>query len=206
MEIVKKGNYLYNIEFKKSDLKSEILLKALFQSRLLGAGTTLTSDFKKINFNAQEVETLTHLLTRYKKERKIEKLNYDETEELIFSLKKQLEYLKRLDYTFFNFTFNDIIVITKNNNKIFINTNTEYLLKIENNLIKFISPFNQREKFLDPEIKELTSLPSTASCKAIYYSLGHLALYSLFEEEDKLEQIKFTKVYWEILRCIKKDY
>jgi hypothetical protein len=212
MEIIEKGNYLYSIGFRNPDFKTETLIKSLFQSKLLGAGTTTTSDFKKINFNAIEVIRLSDLLNKYQKERNIGKLNYDETEELIFSLKKQLEYLEKCGYTFYNFTLEDVIVIIKNKNKVFINTNTDYLLNIENRSITFISPLDLRERFLDPEIKKLTTLPSKANYKSIYYSLGCLALYCLFSDteeeydhERKLEQIKFTKVYWEVLRCLNRE-
>jgi len=213
MEIVERGKYLYTIEFKNPNSKTEILIKSLFQSRLLGSGTTMTSDFKKINFNAIEVITLSDLLNKYQKERNIAKLNYDEAENMLFSLIKQIECLEKCGCTFFNFTIENIIVVTKNKDKVFLFMTPDYLLNIENKTITFGAPFKLNERFLDPEIKKITTLPAKAHYKSIYYSLGYLALHCLFSDSDsdeadherKLQQIKFTKVYWEVLRCFDKE-
>lgn len=212
MEIIEKGKYSYSIEFKNYNTKNEILLKALLQSKLLGAGTTLTPNFNKINFNATNVTTLKLLLEKYKKERNISKLDYDETSELVSSLSSQIYHLENLNHTFFNFSLDKILIITKNSKKIFIYLRTDDLMKIENNLITFTTPFDLKLPFLDPEIKKLCNLPSKVNSKCIYYSLGCLGLYCLFsdfgenDQERKLEQIKYTKLYWEILRYIDKDF
>jgi hypothetical protein len=212
MEIIEKGKYSYSIEFKNTNPKNEILLKALLQSKLLGAGTTLTPSFNKINLNATNITTLKTLLEKYKKERTIAKLNYDETSQLTSSLSSQIYHLENLDYTFFNFSLDKILIITKNSKKIFIYLNTDDLMKIENKSITFITPFDLKLPFLDPEIKKLCTLPSKVNSKCIYYSLGCLGLYCLFSDfgendhERKLEQIKYTKLYWEILRYMDKDF
>jgi hypothetical protein len=212
MEIIEKGKYSYSIEFKNTTPKNEILLKALLQSKLLGAGTTLTPSFNKINLNATNITTLKTLLEKYKKERNIAKLNYDETSQLTSSLSSQIYHLENLDYTFFNFSLDKILIITKNSKKIFIYLNTDDLMKIENKSITFITPFDLKLPFLDPEIKKLCNLPSKVNSKCIYYSLGCLGLYCLFSDfgendhERKLEQIKYTKLYWEILRYTDKHF
>lgn len=150
-------------------------------------------------------------MNKYQKERNIAKLNYDETENLIVSLQKQIEYLEKCGYTFFNFTLENIIVVTKNKDKVFLFMAPDYLLKIEKKTITFGSPFKLSERFLDPEIKKITTLPAKVHYKSIYYSLGSLALYCLFSDSDeadherKLEQIKFTNVYWEVLRCFDEE-
>jgi hypothetical protein len=212
MDIIEKGKYSYSIELKNSNPKNEILLKALLQSKLLGAGTTITPSFNKISFNATNITTLKTLLEKYKKERNIAKLNYDETYQLLNSLSDQICHLEKHNYTFYNFSLDKILVITKNEKKIFICLNDEDLFKIENNFITFVSPFNLKAEFLDPELKKLNALPSKMNCKCIYYSLGCLGLYCLFSDFDendrerKLEQIKYTKVYWKILRYTDKDF
>jgi hypothetical protein len=220
MEITKKSTYTYSIEFKDTDEKNEILFKSLLDSKLLGAGTTITPCFKKIFFNATNVMTLQDLLEKYKREKSIEKLHYEETEKLLDSLSRQIYYLEKTNHTFSNFSLEDIIVITKNHNnvdnkKIFFILNKENLLKIKNKLIKIITPFDLRDKFLDPEIAKIYYLPSKVHYKCIYYSLSSLALYCIFqdfetniieEKERKLEQIKFTKLYWKIIRYMDENY
>lgn len=212
MEIIEKGKYSYSIEFKNYNPKNEILLKAILQSKLLGAGTTLTPNFNKINFNATNVITLKTLLEKYKKERNIAKLNYSETNQLLDSLSSQIHDLENLNHTFYNFSLDKIVVITKNSKNIFLHLNTEDLLEIKNKSITFITPFDLKHPFLDPEVKKLNALPSKVNSKCIYYSLGCLGLHCLFpdfgenDHERKLEQIKYTKLYWKILRYMDKDF
>jgi hypothetical protein len=107
----------------------------------------------------------------------------------------------------------NIIVVTKNKDKVFLFMTPDYLLNIEKKTITFGAPFKLSERFLDPELKKITTLPAKAHYKSIYYSLGSLALHCLFSDSDsdeadherKLEQIKFTKVYWDVLRCFDKE-
>ena len=198
-KIIKKTKYVFSIELLNADPENEILLKSLINSKIMGAGTTITTSFDKINFNATHVCTLEDL------ERKEKKLKYNEVNELLHSLSVQINYLEKFGYTFFNFSLDKIIVITKNKQKIFININTKHMLPIKNNLITFLSPFSQKDKFLAPEIKKLCEIPSKLHYKCIYHSLGALASYCLFDDYNKLDQIKYTKVYWSILQCMNED-
>jgi hypothetical protein len=212
LEIIEKGKYSYSIVFKNATPKNEILLKALLQSKLLGAGTNVNAECNKINFNATEVITLNNLLSKYQKERNLAKLDYDETENLVLSLHKQVKNLERHNYTFSNFHLENIVVITKNKKKIFISVSTEDMFEIKNKSITFISPFDLKDRFLDPVVKKINVLPAKAHYKSCYYSLGSLAMYCIFsdfEEDDrerKLRQIKFTGLYWKILKCLDEDF
>ena len=201
VEIVEKSKYLYSVEFKNENPKNEILLKALLESKILGAGTTITTNFKKINFNATSVTTL--------KEKNKATLSYIEANEMFDSLQEQIEYLEKKKHTFYNFSLEDVIVVTKNNKKIFFCANTDHLLVIKNQLITFDHPFDKKSGFLNPEIKKLDRLPSHANSESILYTLGKLCLYCLFQEieneaqERKLEQIKYTPLYWKVKQCLK---
>jgi len=203
MIITKKSKYLYSIELKENDIKNEKLLRSLLQSKLLGPGTTITPNFKKINFNSSRVLTLQTLLLEYEKERKIAKLDYNEAEQLIQSLTEQLTHLNKENYTFFNFTLENIVVIEKNNKKIFVCLDPNYLMEIKNKQITFTEPFKMKEGFLSPEIKNLKELPSKAHYQCILYSLKHLVLFCIFSDisdERKMEQIKYTNLYWKLLQ------
>jgi hypothetical protein len=212
MEIIKKEKYSYSIEFKNATPKNEILLKALLQSKLLGAGTNVNVECNKINFNATEVIYLSSLLSKYQKERNLAKLNYDETENLLLSLHTQLKHLERHNHTFCSFRIENIIVITKNKKKVFISVNPEDMFEIKNKSIIFVSPFDLKDRFLDPAVKKINVLPSKAHYKSCYYSLGSLALFCIFsdfEDDDrdrKLQQIMFTGLYWKILKCLNDDF
>lgn len=199
MEIKEKGKYLFSIELKKNP-KNGILLKSLIDSKLLGPGTTITTNFDKINFHSHKVTTL---------EKKTKNLKYEEILNLLESLHKQINYLVKNNYTFYNFSLADIVVIEKHDKKVFICLNSEDLLEIHNQSIVFTNIFDTKKEFLAPEIKNISALPSKAHFKAILYALGKLCLHSLFpecdEDEKKLEQIKYTKLYWNILRCLSVD-
>ena len=203
MIITEKSKYLYSIEFKENDIKNEKLLLSLLQSKLLGPGTTITPNFKKINFNASRVLTLQTLLLEHEKERKLAKLDYIEVEQLLQSLTEQLTHLNKENYTFFNFTLENTVVIEKNNKKIFVCLDPNYLLEIKNKQITFTEPFKINDVFLNPEIKKIKELPSKAHYQSILYSLKHLVLFCIFSdisEERKLEQIKYTNLYWQLLQ------
>jgi hypothetical protein len=60
-----------------------------------------------------------------------------------------------------------------------------------------------------PEIQRLKTLPSYATYKAAYYSLGSLITFCLAVDDEKstkmplrIEFMADTKLYWFILRCI----
>ena len=206
MEIIQKSKFSYSIEFKNHTPKNEILLCSLMQSKLLGAGTTITPTFNKISFNASNVLSLNNLLSKYKdkNERNIAKLDYNEAEQLVDSLSTQITYLNKHGHTFYNFSLENIIVIDKNNKKVFLCIDTNYLLKIKDQYITFTEPFNIKEEFLNPEIKKITSLPSSAHYQSILHSLGNLALFCILQDfntnkDKKLEQIKYTRLYWKLL-------
>jgi hypothetical protein len=72
------------------------------------------------------------------------------------------------------------------------------------NEIIFTVPFC-KDYYISPELKEITSLPSTINAKTIYYSLGLFIidlLYSFFSIKERKSpntippQIKYTKLYW----------
>lgn len=208
--INQKNNYVFSIELP-TDQKNEILLKSLLGSKILGAGTTINSDFTKICLNASCVFSLTELLQKYKRERKIGKLDYRETENLVRSLSSQIQCLERSGYTFYNFSLDSILVVFKNRLPTFVCLDVNYLMKISGGLLKFNHMFDLREKFLCSEIKRLRVLPSTASSKCIYYSLACLALFCIFEDFDediesenkrKLKQIEFTPLYFQLFQLL----
>ena len=89
---------------------------------------------------------------------------------------------------------------------------TRYLLPLVNELIIFNSPIKQAY-FSNPELLNLTTLPSEISYKCCYYSLGSLVIYCLlnayiksFEQIEKvIEPLYNTKIYWFVKRCLDSD-
>jgi hypothetical protein len=134
---------------------------------------------------------------------------------MLDQLTKQILYLKKYDYGFYGLNIKDILVINKNH---FIIVNSVFLQPIIKEHIHFFSPI-QRPYFLDPQLFKLTKLPSTIHYKCIYYSLGVLLVFCLFnnyllvgneeksetEIENILLPIKYTKIYWFLKRCFHID-
>jgi len=146
------------------------------------------------------------------------------------------DYLLRLPGEFSEPEEMNLVILGKRDNK-FVYLNSQHLLPINkdnnpNEMITLRVPFLKENPciFLSPEIMELNELPFSISYKTIYYSLGSLIIYFLFEKhisfykynkdikdsnkdntnnkDEKVKEImrpiKETKLYWFLLRITKK--
>ena len=129
---------------------------------------------------------------------------------------KQLQYLITVKYEcFYEYIIENIIVIDDDK---FIYLSNEDLLKLsESNKINFIKPFN-REGLISPELLKINSIPSELNYKTIYYSLGALVVYFLFDKNinnkndfkndfkdnlnEILKPIEGTKLFGLLNRCL----
>ena len=164
-----------------------------------------------MTFQANSVTTL-------KEYEKKTKWNYEKCQILISSLIKQLKNLLDVNYSFYGYNLESVIVINEN---IFLQISTDYLLPIKNKNITFYSPFI-KSFFLSPEVNQITILPSKINYKCIYYSIGALTIYLLLHPfsnntnesiitnintntnitENTLIPINGTKLYWFLLRAM----
>ena len=147
-------------------------------------------------------------------DKKDKRLSHGECIKLIDDLSKQILYLNKLGFGFYGFDISDILTIDNN----FIICSTQFLLPLDGDSIIFVSPIKQ-PYFSNPELFELTSLPSKINYKCCYYSLGALVIFSLFniyllvgnelkssEDIDKIiEPLYNTKIYWFLKRCFDDD-
>ena len=140
---------------------------------------------------------------------KKENTSYENALKLILSLTKQFQYLITKEYKcFYEYIIENIIVIDDEN---FIYLSNEDLLKMtEPNKIQFVKPFIC-EGFISPEILKIVSIPSELNYKTIYYSLGALVVYFLFEKNindinsninEILKPIEGTKLFGLLNRCL----
>ena len=153
-------------------------------------------------------------LKDYLLQQKNNSLSHNKCIKLIYDLSNQILYLKKLGYSFYGFDINDILVI----DDIFMFCNPQYLLPLVNDSIIFYTPIKQ-PYFSNPELYNLTTLPSEISYKCCYYSLGTLVIYCLLnayikgfkkkeglEEHEEIEKViqplYNTKMYWFIKRCL----
>ena len=135
-------------------------------------------------------------------------LSHNKCIKLIYDLTNQILYLKKLGYSFYGFDINDILVV----DELFMFCSAEYVVPLVNDSIIFYSPIKQAY-FSNPELYNLTTLPSEISYKCCYYSLGTLVIYCLLntyiKEVDQIEKVieplYNTKIYWFIKRCLDSD-
>ena len=180
---------------------NETFCRALADSKLFG-GITITLSFTQISFYAKNVCSLRELLSQRR-----EKLQYIEGVKIAQYLGQQLFYLEKYAHTFSWFSLDNILVIDESS---FLCVGLEQLMPIDAfGRIWFTTPFSLKQPHIAPEIQRLMTLPSYATYKAVYYSLGSLIIFCLAVDDEqstkmqlRLEFIAHTKLYWFLLRCI----
>jgi hypothetical protein len=216
----------YQIHFAKN---AKILIQSLFNAKLLQAHTsTITDNYQTLLIKAKSITKFDDfLIDQYQTntQQQFENKKYEFALQIIQDLMKQLKSLLNYKHTFYAFSLEHLFVI---DNQHFIYLNLDHLLpldieskiKKQNPTITLKIPF-QREKhglFLSPEIQEMNELPFSLDYKSIYYSLGALILYFLFDKQMNeiqennndtiikiLKPIKETKLYWFLVRITNKN-
>ena len=197
-----KDNTLFTIEFQEN---SAPLINSLIKTRIIIA-TSISDEYTSLSFRASSVKSLKRFLL------KKENINYENALKILLSLTKQFQHLIIKEYLcFYEYVIENIIVI---DNETFIYLSNEDLLKLsKSNKIQFVKPFN-REGFISPEIFKINSIPSEVNYKTIYYSLGALLVYFLFEKNinntdsfrcdlnEILKPIEGTKLFGLLNRCL----
>ena len=165
------------------------------------------SETESIFFSAEKVMTFKQFLLQNKEH----KLELSQCIKMIDDLTKQMIYLKSINYGFYGFGPNDILVV----DNLFLFCSTEYLFPITDDNFIFIEPITN-PYFSSPEIIKLTILPSEINYKCCYYSLGILVVFCLLNkyllvgnELKSVDEIEIiikpflnTKIYWFIKRCL----
>ena len=194
----KEQNTLFTIEFQTN---SESLIDSMIKTKLIIA-SSISDNYKTLTFRSSSVKSFKKFISNR------ENINYENALKIIVSLCKQLQYLIKIKYEcFYEYIIENIIVIDHDK---FIYLSNEGLLKLsESNKIKFIKPFN-REGLISPEILKINSIPSELNYKTIYYSLGALVVYFLFDKNmndfkdnlnEILKPIEGTKLFGLLNRC-----
>jgi hypothetical protein len=202
--IIRTKNDLYKLHIK--DCAKEIYNLLIKTTMSLVKNIIMDEDDKSIYFSAESVL----LLSEYLKKEKIDE------RKLIYYLTKQIKYYEENDYGFIGFNLDDIIVI---DNDKFVIVSSKYLCKIKNNNI-ILDYLFEYPYFNNPEVMKIKIIPAKIDYKCSYYSLGCLITYVLLktyllvgneilneeEIEKKLENIKNTKIYWFLKRCLNNNY
>jgi len=195
--LITKNQSNFTIDFQ---INSKSLINSLIKTKLLIC-SNISDDYQSISFKASSVKSLKKFMN------KKENINYENTLKLIVSLSKQLQYLITTECEcFYEYNIENIIVIDNDN---FIYLSNDDLLKLsETNKVIFNKPFS-RNGFISPELFKINSIPSELNYKTIYYSLGALIVYFLFDKNinnpnlnEILKSIEGTKLFGLLNRCL----
>lgn len=121
-------------------------------------------------------------------------LNYELAVRLAECISKQILYLERRGLTLTGFDLTDILCV--DDGRYFIAANYERIVPHTNQLIRFFVPFY---KPIFTCIKG-NKLPITSSYLNARASLGLLLIHLL---DGDINNIRYTKLYWFISRCLK---
>lgn len=207
-----KNKNQYKIIFKD---ENKYLINSILSHKLEGMTTNPT--FTNISFYADTLLSFPNFLNNVSPTDL-----YSVVINFLYSINNQLINLIKNNYCFTCLLLQDIIVI---DNHTFIYINPKYLSKINcDNMIKLNYPF-PKQAFLSPEVSSLTYIPFFTSYKSIYYSLGSMLIHILFQSQDNINDInptynmksendiinilypiRFTKLYWCIIRLMKNCY
>ena len=198
-----KDKTFFTIKFEEN---SEPLINSLIKTKLI-ISSSIDNEYKSISFIASSVKSLKKFLL------KKENINYENALKIILSLTKQFQYLiTKEQMCFYEYIIENIIVI---DDEKFIYISNEELLKLsESNKSQFVKPFN-REGFISLELLKIDSIPTELNYKTIYYSLGALVVYFLFDKNINnddihdlnkiLKPIEGTKLFGLLNKCLFKE-
>jgi hypothetical protein len=204
---IREQNKLFTIELLNAD---EPLMTSIARSKQL-AGATVTDDYKTIYFMASSVKTF----TQYREDLiAVRRLDYESTLRMVSALSNQLECLiKQYRKVFYLFSPHNLIVV---NDDKFIYISSDHLVDVNpnNETVVFTRPFSKTCGFVSPEIQRIDTIPTEINLRTIYFGFGALIAFCLFntkiqtgdvEKAGFLDEIKGTKLYWFLMRCLDED-
>lgn len=137
------------------------------------------------------------------------KLPYNLAMELLYHIGNQLQTLERFYLGIPMIEIDDIIVVDE---KKFIFLNDKKIIEIKKQEIEIDEPI-KKTGFISPELAEIKKLPTSVSYKSSFYSLGLLTIFCFLnikidkksDIDEILSVIMNTKLYWALLRLLKKN-
>ena len=137
------------------------------------------------------------------------KLPYNLAMELLYHIGNQLQTLERFYLGIPMIEIDDIIVVDE---KKFIFLNDKKIIEIKKQEIEIDEPI-KKTGFISPELAEIKKLPTSVSYKSSFYSLGLLTIFCFLnvkidkksDIDELLSVIMNTKLYWALLRLLKKN-
>jgi len=213
-----KNNNIFRITFF---CPNRVLCESIVFTKIL-RGATITDDYRTVVFNAVSVEPFQSKHFR----------TVSQTAHLVFSLTTQLRYMvDECSHTCLGYNTENLLVID-GQKVIFLDSSIINEIEEDGCSVAVVSPFEETDFFLSPELKGVKDFPFYIHYKTSYFSLGCLLLKCFLNEEtyanfykeydkeylttdtesDKESDIikkymdfcplKDTKLYWLTLRCL----
>jgi len=132
-------------------------------------------------------------------------MTYPEVETMAFHLSLQIQYLEEKGFSLLFWQPSDIMILDNYKEKLYLLSNLTQMVHLDrkdkNELILIyptVFPFPKER--CAPELFKINALPFTTHRSASYYSLALLCLLYL-----SLEQIKGSKLFYFLERCLKEE-
>jgi hypothetical protein len=199
----KKTPYKFIIDFQ---FNYKPIIESFTKTSIL-KNVTVTNEYTFLSLNAKNFDRMID-----------KKLSYQQILKLVLDFCSQLEYLMdNYHLILSNLNIQNFFMI--DSDKFIYIPDLEQISKIErDNQIRITYPFSQNSIIMNPELKEITSIPTKIHMKSSYFSFGILILYLIHDHKidmkDCLDNYKTlleesyifeTSLYYFLLRCLKKS-
>ena len=132
-------------------------------------------------------------------------LNIEKCQELFLFLIKQIKELEKYNLTIINYTLKDILYFKINGKYSFYYLNDKHIFPIKNDCL-LINKLFTKNKFSPPELNKIKEIPNNTLFKqTTYWSLAKIIIHCLEKIDKNLEDIKFSRLYWSLDRCLKEN-
>jgi|TARA_R110001592_G_scaffold93064_2_gene270511 hypothetical protein len=212
IEKLEKNKYLlkipYNKDTKQGSKRKIFWTNFPWRNIKIIKMSSSKEEIRDVVIQSESIQTLSEFLTRRKFN-----IGYKLALQLFTDIGNQLKTLEQFNIYLGPLDLKDIVVIDEH---FFIMEDTKNIavfstkLRLQMNQMKMIKKW-QQNKFSAPEITNIKSLPVDIPIQSSYYNIASLLVYSLFKKhidlkkdntDEILENIKNTKLYWGIKRCL----
>jgi len=199
--IVYKNNYI-SITSLKNKYVFEIFeyfqYNTFFDTFLNNINVKDKNNFK-ITIFADEINTLDFLLNN----RRITEID---CKHIFLFLLKQLKSLEKVNLTIPVYNLKDIIFFKIEDKYSYYFLNRSYVFDINKSKNIIIKKLFIKNEFASKELQNLFEIPNTSILStASYWSLAKIIEYSLKNIDKTLLDIKYSKLYWALKKCLEKN-
>ena len=202
--IIEKVKDSYKLTIKNNHLFNE------YYSYLSNSISNIKQD-KQVKGNREIIFDCDSIEKLNKKNRELH--TYIDYEKFFLWFGNMLNVLEKDKHCLLFIDIEDFMVININKNeKILLFLNSDKFLKLDDDKMEIESPFSKKNLFLSPELYKVDKILLQKFKKSIFYSISVFITHCLnnineiteTNFEKQLESINNTKLYFALIRCLKK--